>query len=511
VTLYSRFSPSDSAERLSLQAPIQENCIYIIPSPLLGYGILSFISKLPASSTAIGLEIDQDIMALTWEYQTNLIHTCSEKYMCYRVENSRQLFAVFTQIARRGSFRKCCLVPLNAGYRQNKAKYDSLFHTLQHFLKNEWQNRLTLANMAPLWIRNMIENLKFLRMPDISQFHTEKPVLLCGAGESLEETIPLIRKNRNKVYLLSVDTAVQALIRSDVIPDGIVNLEAQFYNLQDFYSIGKRQIDLFSDITAFPPTLRPENFNHYIFTSSFEETTLHKRLREANLLPTEIPPLGSVGVAALYLAGEISSNKIFLTGLDFSYTEGKTHARETPFHDYCRLRENRLTGDVWYSFSINRPSYRAVGKTEGTVTNTILEGYGRQLEDLSRTMNDRVYDLARKGLKLSIPPMDNSSFLSFISHFESRGIDLNQEGTKCPSEKDLKPFMDREKFILEKLIKTWDHIDSGSKEVSEILPVLQECDYLFFHFPDRNRLPNTDPAFLFRVIREARILLRKLS
>jgi hypothetical protein len=105
--------------------------------------------------------------------------------------------------------------------------------------------------MAPLWIRNLSENLEILKKPDIGNIHIDKPVLVTGAGESLELSIPLIQEFRNQIYILSVDTAVQTLIRNSIIPDGVVNLEAQFYNLKDFYAIQNFRIDLFSDITPF--------------------------------------------------------------------------------------------------------------------------------------------------------------------------------------------------------------------------------------------------------------------
>jgi len=512
--LYSKFAPSDSAERLSREAPAIEFCIYIIPSPLLGYGILSFINRIPETSAVIGLEVDQSLMALSKDFQTELAAGLPKnKYRSFRTGSTAQLYQVFKMV-QTGDFRKCHLVPLNAGYRHNKEKYDSLFSTFQHFIKNYWQNRLTLARMAPLWIRNLTENLPLLKRPDIAGFRTEKPILLTGAGESLEESIPLIQKNRERVYLLSVDTAVQSLVRNGIVPDGIVNLEAQFYNLQDFYSIISNRIDLFSDITAYPPTLRPQNFNHYIFMSSFAETSLHRRLGEAGMLPTEIPPLGSVGVTALFLASLLTDRQIFLSGLDFSYTEGKTHARETPFHDYCRLRENRLTGDVWLDFSLSRPSYRAEGKTEGTVTNSILESYCRQLEDLSRSMNGRVFDLGRKGLRMTVPPLDHEGFHTLTAGSAGEiptGVkeEIKPSGADSPDQ-ILTSFIELERRRLEELIAVWEKICAGSADTETILPLLGECDYLYFHFPDRKILPNTDPAFLVRVIREARVLLRKI-
>ncbi|MDC7235289.1 MAG: DUF115 domain-containing protein, partial [Spirochaetales bacterium] len=366
-------------------------------------------------------------------------------------------------------------------------------------------NRLTMSRMGPLWMRNFITNLPLLAGKDIAGFKTDKNIMLCGAGESLEGTIPYIRSHRDSLYLLAVDTAVQHLCRNDLVPDGVVNLEAQFYNLKDFYPVLHSRIDLFSDITAYPASLRQECHNQYFFASSFQETSLHRKLRALELLPREIPPLGSVGVAALYLAGELTRGTVFITGLDFSYLEGKTHARETPFHDWCRLQETRLKGDVWYSFSRSRPSTPADALPPGAVTNRILESYARQLEDIARTMPGRVINLAERGMKMSIPG----------------------PGTELPAERAVEPpsaarvqkknttalwaFIRKEKEILEDLIRIWDDVCAGRAGEEELLPLLSVCDYLYFHFPDRETLPHTEPVFLFRVMKEARSLVRRFS
>lgn len=505
--LYSRYSPSAAAERAVQQISPEEYCLYLIPSPLLGYGISSFISKLPESSVLLGIESDQSLMAVSAPFLEDLQ---SHQFLCYRTDSSTGLYEIFSRL-QRGGYRHCRLVPLNSGYQLNKTVYDNLFSVLQHFMKNYWQNRLTMARMGSLWIKNLVSNLKFLNKKDIRSFSTDKPVLLCGAGESLEKTISLIKKIRDSIYLLAVDTAVQSLYLQDLIPDGVVNLEAQFYNLKDFYPLLDKEIDLFSDITAYPASLRQEKHNHYFFASSFQETQLHKSLKACKLLPTEIPPLGSVGVAALYLAGIISNKDIFITGLDFSYVNGKTHARGTPFHDWCVLQEDRFSGDVWYSFSRSRPSMKADALPQGALTNPILESYARQLEDISRSIPNTVYNLAQSGMNMTIPSLEYDECISVIAGNRTESDSKNSQlpGETSKDSHLIESLIAQEKMRLESLILCWERVCNNQAEDKELLPLLSNCDYLYFHYPDRQSLPNTKPAFLFRVMKDARNLYRR--
>jgi hypothetical protein len=507
--LYSRYSPSAAAERAVQQIPLEENCIYLIPSPLLGYGIASFIRQLPESSILVGIESDQSLMAVSAPFLDALT---GERFICYRTDNSSGLYEVFRQL-QEGNYRHCRLIPLNSGYQLNKEVYDNLYSVFQHFLRNYWQNRLTMARMGTLWIKNLISNLKYLKEKDIDSFSTDKAIVLCGAGESLEKTVPLIRENRDSIYLLAVDTAVQCLSRQDIIPDGVVNLEAQFYNLKDFYPLLNKEIDLFSDITAYPSSLRQDSHSHYFFASSFQDTQLHKSIKDQKLLPKEIPPLGSVGVAALYLAGLMTEKSIFITGLDFSYVEGKTHARGTPFHDWCVLQENRLAGDVWYSFSKSRPSKKADTNPPGAVSNPILESYARQLEDIAGSIPNNVYNLAEMGINLNISSMRADEFPAALK-IDNNTSKSSEESAEDSHQKDphiIDALIKKEKEKLESLIDCWDKICSNKMDEKEIIPLLSGCDYLYFHFPDRQSLPNTTPAFLFRVMKEARSLYRRFE
>jgi hypothetical protein len=220
------------------------------------------------------------------------------------------------------------------------------------------------------------------------------------------------------------------------------------------------------------------------------------------------------------VAGEITKGPIFLTGLDFSYIPGKSHAKESPFHDWCRLRENRMKGDVWYSLSALRPGMPASGKDNNPYlqTNAILKSYGRQLGDMCGLMNQEVYDLSESGLDLLIPRISSKDALDMA---------LDKAGEKHKTEQDpgaadncidaderkrLIRLMLRDEYSrLEDLSSAWEAVNRGESEPESLLPLLKYCDYIYYHFPDRESLPHTAPSFLVRAVRSGHYYKRLIE
>ena len=270
---YSRYNPSGSSKRLASRAEILPRTIYFIPSPLFGYGMTVLLESISEDSLILAVETDQYIMKESSPY---LKQFRSSRCLVYRLDNPVSLYRVFYNIHPE-RFRNCRMVPLNGGYSFNKKLYDSLFSSLQSFQQYYWRNRLTTTRLGRLWMQNLVINMTDTNVRDLQEFKTAKPVILAGAGESLEETVLFMKNQKKNVFILSVDTAVQALIRKGIIPDGVVNLEAQFHNLKDFYPLKNHSILQFSDITAYPQTLRDFKGDHYFFSSRFGTNGLVKK------------------------------------------------------------------------------------------------------------------------------------------------------------------------------------------------------------------------------------------
>ena len=68
-----------------------------------------------------------------------------------------------------------------------------------------------------LWIKNTIKNLKDLKYAKpFEMLKTDKPVVVVGAGESIESVIINLQRLRNSLFILCVDTALHRITSYNV-------------------------------------------------------------------------------------------------------------------------------------------------------------------------------------------------------------------------------------------------------------------------------------------------------
>jgi hypothetical protein len=381
--LYPPDDPLGYARRRALSAEIPPRTLVFVPSVGLGHGLPELLSRLPQTSSILCVEIDQRIMALAAAAGLPK----DPRLTIIRTESEAAAADVLAGMGT-GSFRRVVNLPLSAGYRIGREIYSKIQAALASEIRAYWQNRMTLIGMGSLYVKNLFDNLPMLAgAGDFGSLSTENPVVVCGAGPSLDPCIPFLRKLRDRYLLVSVDTALPALAACALVPDLIVTLEAQHANLADFIPFRDSTIPVAADLISSPEVLRMSPGSLYFFSSSFAPIPLFDRLKQNGLLPFPIPALGSVGVAAVFVSARLTAGDVFLAGLDFSFPRGQIHARGTPSHlsmlsTSCRFRS--VGQDAFASF-LGRPRVRGIDKRgSSVVTDLTLRSYRDQLETIVR-------------------------------------------------------------------------------------------------------------------------------
>jgi hypothetical protein len=508
--LYSSRDPRALPEKSALSFFPPERSLVIVFSPLLGYGLDILLSRLPPGSSLLCLEAEESLYRLALERIPESLRNDPRFYLAY-AQSAADLSGF---LPRLGAFRRALALSLSGGYRLHQKTYDGIFSCLEREIGLCWRNRATLAKLGRLWVRNLISNLSCLprtkSMEDLDDAVADRAVLVAGAGPSLERAYAWLARWREAVFILAVDTALPALRAAGIRPDAVLCLEGQVHNLGDFIGSSDSRIPLIADLSSHPVSFRGLGGPVYPIASRFADCALLARLELRGILPYSLPPLGSVGVAALSLALRRwgGRNPILVSGLDFAFPKGKVHARGAPSHSaYLRSRA-RLSSDGLFTAAF-RSGTRPIDARVSMYSDPVLSGYADIARAELSEFPASVFDARGFGIDLGLeafslesglPPPEPLSQLAQARNGRAAAV-KSGEASCFSDDGQLSAFaLDELGRVreLRALLSGDAAMDSGRLET-----LLAECDYLCLHFPDRPEKPLTDKSYLRRLSVEA--------
>ncbi len=513
-TLYSPRDPRGAALRRVEGLEIQPGTLIFVPSLGLGYGLGELLDKLPDSCHILCIEADERLFKLGITQGKPL-----PKSSCLTVIRTAAPEQAAGIVQKLGPWRFRRVVPLHlcAGYQFHRRAYRTLLEAVEEEVRLFWQNKMTLLAMTELWLKNLFTNLRYLPgAGDIAELATNRPILVCGAGPSLEGSFEWIERVRKQVILLAVDTALPVLTAAALLPDWVFTLDAQLHTLQDFIPCRDRRITLLCDLTSNPQSLRlfPERF---FFSTRFHPLSLFDRLEAAALLPSSLPPRGSVGVSAVEAALTITTGAVLFTGLDFSYPGNQSHARSSPFHLAALHGCTRLQpcGMRVFETLLARPRLRLQGKGgQRLLTDLVLHSYARQLGTVN-TDCSRSYDLAAEGLPVGGRRVDTlAELLDLCGEADAAagGAEAGEAGRDSrpgnrprSSRQMVQRFCDQEKELLFEVIRS-----IGESE-RDLTAALAPVEYLRLSLPEADPDRILRPADRSRIAGQARLLALSLE
>lgn len=498
--LYSSTDPVKRTVLRSNQVTFQKDTLYILSSPLLFYGVEELITRIPESSFLICFEYSDILFNFSKKYIPDKL---SRKTLWTFIDSTDPQKIIDT-VKKLGiwKFRRVKTLSFTGGYSLHSAEYKKIINRVDLVIQDYWKNRMTLIHMAPLWVKNIFSNLYRVNKNNLAlknHPHTDYPILVTGAGESLEKSIAFINENRKFIKILAVDTSISVLMENGIKPDFIIAVDAQIYNFYDFIQAKNEGIPLFFDLTGYPGIPEVVKGQIYPFISDFAHTNLLKRLEKYRLLPEKLPALGSVGLTAIYLSLKITTNRVYFSGLDFSYKIGKSHANGSPRHISELIKTNRVNPMEQPGIYYNRPIIHKKDKTNANcITDLILDSYANLMKD-NFGNNNRLFDIGTSGLDCGGEMLQSADIL-FLNH-----KDLTQNLSKSESyniEKDnFTDFVNNELKILRNLYDTvYNYLSANLKNIKELIDLLEEADYVYMHFPDKSPHPAIEPEYLKRIL-----------
>ena len=194
---------------------------------------------------------------------------------------------------------------------------------------------------AELQQSNSLRNLPvLLTAPDIGETaaaFTTLPVVLVGAGPSLDDAVEFLRSARECAIIVCVNSAYRKLRNSGILPHAVVAADPRPDTLKGFGKYGSDDAFLICPFFVYPEVA--QRFRSQVITWT-GMNSLVRFIRVGLGLPPGTPVLeqGTASVSIVDIARIWGCPKICLVGQDMALTEeGRTHTRDSFYADEQRL------------------------------------------------------------------------------------------------------------------------------------------------------------------------------
>lgn len=215
-------------------------------------------------------------------------------------------------------------------------------HTTYKILKF---NLNFMANSSMRFFEQIIEHLdKKIHLPEFGKLENKlanKPAIIVSGGPSLNKSIDIIKKYREKVCLFAVGTAFKTLKRNGINPDFVNIIELNNCSEQ-IANEDIENINFISEVYT-NKTFFEKKYKHHFITFSHENPSniWFERLISDTSSYKKYETKGTVAYNALFCAKMAGCNPIILIGQDLAYTNGKLYADNSPYSEFkCKYDEN---------------------------------------------------------------------------------------------------------------------------------------------------------------------------
>ena len=530
--LYSKYDPKKSVLKAVADFQVLEGTLVLAFSPLLWYGIEELCAKLDKNSLILAVETDKKLYELSKEH---FPHNCpTEKILFFPIEKIQSIVQIISgtetasgfDFPNISHFKRARAIEMSGGTGLDRELYGAISTACEDAVASFWKNRITLTKMGRLYSKNIFKNLGQMRLGKTrNAFVTtiekyikkiRRPILVVGAGESAEITLKSLGAATEKFFVLSVDAAAPLFKSLGIVPDGIVAVESQLAIEKAYIGGGAKKSVIFADITSRnQTTLHTEQEISY-FATQFAPLLFLETLRNTGFFPPQIPPLGSVGLTATLLALFFRADNtvpVFVTGLDFSFSPGKTHANGTYPHISRLSSTNRFFSAENYGAAFRESAKSFVGK-DGKIffTDKALSSYALMFSH-TFSCEKNLFDAGECGIDLRLSKISTSEIVDFAEKMPVvREIALkNFNDTSENADKIIRYLEGEEKALnrIKELLMFGKDVASCSVPLEkELESLISSREYLFLHFPDGFKCNVSDLSFLKRVRAETDFFLR---
>lgn len=250
------------------------------------------------------------------------------------------------------------------------AQYERARGAIKQFFYEQRANAEARRRLAGLYLRHTLENLATLdRSPDVTALDgiaKGEPVILIGAGPSLDRLLPQLRAQRERAWYVALDTALKPLLSAGIVPDLVISVDPTTLNGRHLINLPTRSRPyLVAEMSVDPRAINA--FSSRVFSCRIGRADPWPWLEAQGLEATRLNVWGSVLTASCDLLRRMKAGTCLFAAMDLAYTNGQPYCRGTSFEDDWHKQQLRD----------RLPSIEAVWEkriSEVAITDTDLHG-----------------------------------------------------------------------------------------------------------------------------------------
>ena len=332
-------------------------------------------------------------------------------------------------------------------------------------------------------INNIERAVPFLKQDQrVAPEYHRTPVFIIANGPSLDESIAVIRENKDKAILISCGSAISALHKVGIKPDIHVETERTkivydfLVNLNDPEYL--RDVLFLSTDVIHPDCATLFNQSALVFKLSEPGVVLYRNYfpgwQACAALGGVNPLVGNIGVSA---PTHLGFKNLYLFGLDNGYKhKGHHHSK---LSSYYNNEENAgALGDLMYGDS----QWRRAGNFDGTViSNAMFDTSRRVIEQVLAANEDVRCFNCSDGAKIEHARALPSAEISLLHRVDKPALLEEIAGLCAPiplSKQDFEPLLDIEFFniLIDKMMAEWQQDFRSRNELNQLM--LRNFGYL---------------------------------
>lgn len=307
--------------------------------------------------------------------------------------------------------KKVCLCahPRATAVSENvKGYYASVITSINEVLKKNVMSLATYYYHAPLWSKNILNNIllnegySITSILNIRKKLDNIPVLIISAGSTIDDEVENIKRLSESHFTLVLSNALGFAVANDIKIGAVISTDGGFYASYHYMALeyaAQNDINIITTYTSYSHAnsrFCKENIFYFSHNELFEKHFCKNSYY--------IPMQGSVIIVALQIASLLASDEIVIAGADFSFTDEKTHSKysmsfktdhslQSKLKSLYSLNENRQGSDKTYINDYNN---------EQKITNSSLYEYYRHFEYALSQINPsvKVYCLTKPSAKI---------------------------------------------------------------------------------------------------------------